>query len=407
MPVYRYIAQDIKGKEIKGTREASSADEVAMFLRESNLVAVSIYEKVGIDFSQLLSVQIGGVPLRERVVFVKQFSTMLSAGLPLIQAMDILVQQTENKALKTKLAKVYKDVASGISLSEAFKKDKSIFNNVQINLLAAGEKSGNLNEIMLRIAEDLEKSRQLRGKIVGALIYPIILLVVLTFVVVAMLVFMVPAVSDLYKEFGSEAQLPWVTQVLVALSGFLTSSFGSITVLAIVLFVVIGFRYYRATPAGNLATDKWLLKMPIFGNLQQKIQLVQFTRLLSLLLQSGVPIVDALEIIASAMSNKVFTNAIKNAAVQVAKGNPITIPLAREEVFPLMLLKMLATGEETGKLDQVSGDMSKFYEQEVNEITANLTKLMEPVIMVLVGGAVAFLALAIYLPIYQLGQLAT
>lgn len=403
MPLYGYTATDRKGKTVTGKQEAPNSDAVAGFLHDKGLVVVEVNELIGIDFQQILSAQVGGVPLADRVIFAKQLSTMLSAGLPLIQALEILVQQTENKSLRKKLDKVYKDVSSGISLSEAFRKDQTMFSPVQLNLLVAGEQSGNLNEIMQKVAEDLEKSKQLRGKIVGALIYPIVLFVVMAIVVAAMLVFMIPAVKDLFGD----NELPWVTQVLVNLSAFVTSPFGVTLMVSVFAFVFGASRYYRSTKEGRRATDRWLLKVPVFGTLIGKIQLAEFCRLLSMLLQSGLPIVDVLNIIADALSNTAYSDVVRSAAIQVAKGNSLTIPLAKNEVFPLILLKMLATGEETGKLDQVAADMGRFYENEVNDITANLSKAMEPVIMVLVGFVVAFLAFAIYLPIYQLGTIVT
>lgn len=406
MALYNYVAADARGRKITGKREASSPEELVNFLHEKNLVVVSVRENIGLRFRELLNLQIGGVPLKERLVFTKQLGTMLAAGLPLIQALEILVQQTENKALQRKLSNIYKDVASGNRLSEAFRKEKTMFNETQINLLIAGEDSGNLNELLLKIAEDLDKNKKLRGRLIGALIYPVILLLALVGVLAVMLIFMIPAVSNLYSEFGAES-LPWITTLLISLSNFLTNPVGMISILAVIITAVVAFRYYRITPEGHYQTDKLLLKIPVFGNLVAKVQLAQFCRLLGLLLQSGVPIVTSLETIANALSNRVFSDLVRDAAIQVAKGNPLSTQLARVEgAFPMVLLKMLATGEETGKLDQVSTDMAKFYEQEVEEITSNLSKLMEPIILILVGGAVAVMALAIYLPIYQLGDLA-
>lgn len=402
---FRYVATDPTGRRVEGKREASSRDDVASFLQEKNMVVISIEDTLGLDWEQLASFQIGGVPLAERVVFVKQLATMLSTGLPLIQALNILVEQTENISLKNKLQRVYQDVASGIPLSEAFRKEDTVFNQVQINLIVAGEKSGNLNEMMEKIAIDLEKSKDLRSRIVGALIYPAILMIVLVVVVAVMLIFMIPSVESLYKDFGAE-DLPFVTQILVDLSNFITSPAGAIGVIGSVFFLYFSFRYLYSTPRGRRQIDKFLLQIPVFGSLQTKVNLAQFNRLLSLLLQSGVSIVEALQIVANAVGNTAFSDLLRDAAVQVSKGNSLTLPLSKGDVFPLMMLKMLATGEETGNLDRVTQDMGDYYDKEVDEITKNLTKLMEPLIMVLVGGVVAFLAVAIYLPIYQLGQFA-
>ncbi len=404
---FRYVATDSKGRKIEGKREAASREDVAAFLQERNMTVISIEDTLGLDWQQISSFQIGGVPLAERVVFVKQLSTMLKTGLPIIQALTILIEQTENVSLKNKLQRVYQDVASGIPLSEAFRKEDTIFNEVQINLIIAGEKSGNLNEMMSKIAVDLEKSKDLRSKVVGALIYPIILLIVLVAVVAVMLIFMIPSVEALYEDFGA-AELPWITQFLVSLSDFVTSPSGAFSIVGGFVFIFFSFRYYYSTQQGRRQIDKLLLKVPIFGPLQQKVNLAEFNRLISLLLQSGVSIVEALNIVAKALSNTSFSDLINDAAIQVSKGNSLTLPLSKDEdVFPLMMLKMLATGEETGNLDTVTADMGNYYDKEVDETTKNLTKLMEPLIMVLVGGVVAFLAIAIYLPIYQLGQFAT
>ncbi len=403
MTKFTYEAATKKGKRVKGTREAKSRDEVARSLHSQELVVISISESIGIDFSKLGSVQIGGVPLKEKVIFSKQLSTMLAAGLPLIQALDILVKQTENQSLQLKLQNIYNDVEAGTSLSEAFMKESSIFNEIQINLLVAGEQSGKLNEVMAQIAEDMEKSQQLRSKILGAMIYPVIIFVVMIVVLAVMLVFMIPSVKDLYSEFGVD-ELPGITQALVNVSDAVTQPAGIVIILSLSIFGFLGFRYYYSTEAGRRVIDKVLLRVPIFGSLNRKIQLSQFNRLFSMLLRSGVPIVNSLQIVAKAMGNKTFEDIIIEASKEVIKGNSITIPLAKDEVFPLIMLKMLATGEETGKMDQVTYDMGKFYEAEVEEITNNLTKLMEPIILLTVGLLVGFMAVSIYLPLYQIGQ---
>lgn len=403
MPTFKYIATSKQGKKITGEREAETREEVASFLHDQDLVVLRVDQSVGIDWKKLFSLQIGGVPLAEKVIFAKQLATMLSAGLPILQALDILVQQTKNPSLKEKLSRVYKNVESGVSLSESFAKDSGMFNELQVNLLVAGEKSGNLNEVMIRIAEDLEKSKKLRSKIIGAMIYPIIIAVVMVVVIVMMMVFMVPAVKALYLDFGV-TELPWITQVLVTLSELFTSPVGIIVTVLLVVMGFVSYRYYASTPAGRRNLDRLLLKVPVFGPLTTKIQLTQFNHVLTMLIQSGVPILEALRIVANSLGNVMFREAIQYAAAEVLKGSPISIPLAKSEVFPLVMLKMIATGEETGKLDKVTADMALYYEAEVEETTSNLTKLMEPFILLVVGIMVGFMAVAIYLPLYSLGQ---
>ncbi len=403
MSIFNYEATTRQGKKVTGTRESENSDDVANFLHDQGLVVISINENVGIDFKKLSSIQVGGIPLAEKSIFVKQLSTMLSAGLPIIQALDILVQQTKNASLKEKLTKVYKSVESGTSLADAFQKDKTIFNDLQISLIVAGEKSGTLNEIMAQIAIDMEKAKSLRGKIVGAMIYPIIIFIVMGIVLVVMLVFMIPSVQSLYHDFGV-TQLPGVTQILVDLSATVTNPFFLIVAIISIVAIVLGGRYYYSTYQGRRVLDKLTLKIPIFGPLIGKVQITQFARLLSLLMKSGVPIVDALRTVANALGNSVFKDVVLSAADEVLKGNSIAVPLAKDNVFPLVMLKMIATGEETGKLDKVTADMAAYYEAEVDETTSNLTKLMEPFILLVVGVLVAFMAIAIYLPIYSIGQ---
>ncbi len=403
MPFYKYVATNKQGRKESGEMEAPSGSDVANILHDKGLVVVSIDEKLDLDLDSLLSIQIGGVPLAEKVIFVKQLATMLGAGLPLIQALNIMVQQTENKGMRTRLLAVYKSVESGNSLSESFKLEGTIFSDLQINLMQAGEKSGNLNEIMLKIAVDLEKSKNLKSKIIGALIYPIIILGVMIVVFILLIVFMVPSVRDLYADFGVD-ELPAVTQALVSLSDTLSNPVGiGITVLLIVA-AIFGFRYYYSTQGGRRVIDKLILRAPVFGNLNTKIQLSQFTRLLALLLQSGVPIVESLTTISNSMGNSLFQDALIFSAEEVQKGSSLSVPLAKSEIFPVIILKMIATGEETGKLDKICEDMSNYYETEVDELTSNLTKLMEPFILLIVGVGVGFIAVAIYLPLYSLGQ---
>lgn len=403
MPQFSYTATNKQGKKISGVQDAENRDQVANILHEQSLVIISIDEKIDVGLNQLLQMQIGGLPLSEKVIFVKQLSTMLTAGLPLLQALGTLVQQTENKGMRGRLLEVYKSVEAGSSLTDSFGKEGTIFSELHLSLIAAGEKSGTLNQIMNRIAIELEKAKNLRSKIIGALIYPVIIFLVMGIVFILLIVFMVPSVKDLYTDFGVD-ELPAITQFLVSLSEAITQPVGIIALLITVVSVVLGLRYYYSTPSGRKSIDGFYLKMPIFGDLNTKIQLAQFNRLLALLLESGVPIVESLKTIARSMGNKVFEDTINDAATEVLKGSALSVPLAKSKVFPLIMIKMISTGEETGKLDKISSDMSDYYETEVNDITANLTKLMEPLILLLVGVMVGFIAVAIYLPLYSLGQ---
>lgn len=406
MALYRYIAVNSKGVRVTGDRESDNESEVADYLHSQGLTIISVQEKIGLTFKMLSNTDIGGLPMKDKVILVKQLSTMSSAGIPLLQSLDILIQQTERDSLKLKLQDVYKLVQSGTPLSESFKKVGGIFNEVQINLLAAGEKSGNLTEILAKIAEDLEKTKNLRGKILGAMIYPVIIFVVMFVVLIVMLVFMIPQVKTLYESFGA-TELPFITQALVSFSEIVTSVFFMITAIVGIIVGFILYRYYNSTEGGKLFIDKVKLKIPVFGSLIQKVSIAEFCRLTALLIQSGLPILDVLQIVAKATGNSVFSSVLYRSREELIKGSSLSIAMAKfnkNNAYPLILIKIIATGEESGKLDQILSDMGKYYENEVEQITSNLTKLMEPFILIIAGGLVALLAVGIYLPMYQLGQ---
>lgn len=403
MANFNYVAFNQKGKRIAGKYESDTRDQVADYLHGQGLTVISINEDITESIKKLGSFQIGGIPIKERVIFAKQLSVMLSAGVPVLQALHILTEQSSNESIKDKLKVITAEVEAGNKLSDAFSRNQSFFNDVEVNLLAAGEKSGNLNQVLDKIADDLEKSKVIRGKIRGAMIYPAIILFVLVIVIGIVVVFMVPSVKSLYDDLGA-GELPAITQSLVTLSNILTQPLGIAITLTIAIFGFVGFRYYNRTPVGRHNIDKLILKMPVFGDLVGKVQISQFCRLLAMLIKSGVPIVESLNIVAKSMGNVLFREAIENAAKEVVKGTAISIPLSLNAVFPQILLKIIATGEDTGNLDNVLEDMGKFYAAEVDEITNNLTKLMEPLILLIVGGLVGFIAIAVYLPIYSLGQ---
>jgi type IV pilus assembly protein PilC len=404
MPIYSYQASKSTGEIVSGDKSGANKDEILAFLHAQDLMIIKVEEKLSINMVKFSSIQFGDVPINEKVILTRQLATMLGAGLPVTQAIEVLIQQqVKYPRLKQKLGEVYKDVQSGLTLSYAFSKAKIMFNEMQINLIAAGEKSGNLVEIMTRIADDMKKNAQLSGKIKGAMIYPIIIFVLIVVVVVVMMIFMIPAVTQLYKDFG-QTDLPMVTQILVNISNFMTNPIGAGILFATIVGASISYRAFRKTQRGRMITDEILLKLPVAGELVSKTEMLRVTRLLGMLLKSGIPIIDALNATASSLSTYQYQMAIKKAAIEVAKGVPISIPLAKSKVIPILAVKLIATGEQTGKLDSILHEVEMFYEDQVNEMTDNLTKLMEPLILIVAGGVVGFLAIAIYLPIYQLAN---
>jgi len=407
MSTFIYQAAKSSGEIVTGERNAGNKEEVVDFLHSQELMVIKVEEKISMALGRITNLQIGDVPVSEKVMITRQLATMLGAGLPVTQAIEVLIQQQVKFAnLKHKLGEVYTDVQSGLPMSFAFSKAGIIFNELQINLLAAGEKSGNLVEIMTSIADDMKKSSQLQGKIKGAMIYPIVIFITIIIVVIILMLFMIPAVSQLYKDFGQE-RLPPVTEFLVNVSNFLTNPFGAFFTFAVIAGSFISFRAFRRTQNGRKLTDEILLKLPVWGELTSKTEMLRMSRLLGMLLKSGIPIIDALNSTAMVLKTYQFQMTLKKAAIEVAKGVPISIPLAKSKVIPVLAVKLIATGEQTGKLDSILHEIESYYEDQVEEITSNLTKLMEPLILLIAGGVVGFLAVAIYLPIYQLATFVT
>lgn len=406
MAQFKYSVVNGQGQRINGVKEAESEAELTEYLYSQGYTIISIDEKIGIDLKALANTEIGGLPIGDRVILVKQLATMITAGIPLLQALDILIQQTEKESLKEKLQRIYKMVQAGTSLSDSFKREPGIFNEVQINLLAAGEKSGNLNEILQKIAIDLEKTKNLRSKILGAMIYPVIIFIVMGIVLAVMVLFMVPQVEQLYEGFG-ETELPFITQILVDFANLFSNPLTIVFLIIILIALFVLYKYYNSTTGGRFAIDRLKLKIPVFGNLIQKIEISEFCRLTSMLIESGIPILEVLDIVSKASGNVLFSSVLVKSKEELVKGQSLALSIAKYNkynVYPLILIKIIATGEESGKLDLILSDMGKFYENEVEQITSNLTKLMEPFILIVAGGMVALLAVGIYLPMYQLGQ---
>lgn len=407
MARFNYTVIDSTGNKITKKIESDSKDKLVSFLNSQGYTIISIHEEFFIDWKRITSSEIGGFPLKDRVLLFKQLSTMISAGVPIIQAIKILIDQAQKLGIKEKLEEIYKQIESGNSLAESLRKSKGLLSEVQINLIDAGEKSGNLTEMLLKVTEDLEKSKKLRGKITGALIYPAIIFIVLIVVMVVMIVFMVPQIKELYASFGS-SDLPFITSLLVSFGESITNPLTAVLLVLCMPLILVLYRIYISNIERKTNVDSIKLKVPIFGKLIQKIYLAEFCRVTAMLISSGVSIVDAIGTVSSTVPNQVIKNVFKKSQDDILKGSSFAVSLAKnntKEVIPEILIKIIATGEESGKIDQVLQDMSKFYEDEVDQISSNLTKLLEPFILVIVGGFVAFLAVAIYLPIYQVGNL--
>jgi type IV pilus assembly protein PilC len=402
MKKFKYLARDNTGKNIDGVIEARDTSAVADVLHDRGLIVVDIREEMKFDLQNLNQINIGGVPMKEKVVFMRQLSTMVSAGLPLTKALEILRQQAVNPYFKRVLEDVSESVQGGFSLSDSFRnQSEDVFDDVTMNLIEAGEESGNLDVILGRLATELEEKNSLSSKIKSAMIYPVIILIIIVAVVVIMMMVLVPSMADIYSEF--DAELPWATQLMISLSSiFLSYWWIALTVL---LVFVIGGKYFFDTPRGKRIKDKMILKIPIVGQIVTKMQLAQFTRILALLLSSGLSIIKSLELTASSLSNTLFREAVDEAKKEVEKGGSLAVPIARDENFPLIISQMIAVGEETGEMDTVLAKIAQYYKEEVNVATSNLSAVMEPALLILMGGAIGFIALAVYMPMFQLSEI--
>lgn len=396
MPEYNWEARTRTGEMRKGTMEAPSDAEVMSRLRAQQLSPVKVKKK-----PKEINLTIGtGVSIKDMILFSRQFATMLDAGLPLVQILEILSSQSENPHFRKILADVKGAVEGGASFSEALKRHPKVFDDLIVNLVAAGEAAGILDTIMNRIAVHIEKKARLARQIKGAMAYPSIILIVLVGMLFIMLGWIVPVFADMFASFGNEDALPAPTQFVIALSNGFVDRFPFIAGgLALVVGLVV--MTYR-NPKGRFFIHSLMLTLPIFGPVFRKIAVARFTRTLGTLLASGVPILDALDIVAKTAGNLVIEKAIRHARDKISEGKNMAEPLFESKVFPGMVVQMIGVGEQTGALDQMCNKIADFYEEEVDTAVAALTSMLEPLMMVLVGGVAGGILIAMYLPIFNI-----
>jgi type IV pilus assembly protein PilC len=398
MKRFKYSARDAKGKPVTGEVEAKDPQAVADILHDRGLLVVSVKEATGFNLEKLNEINIGGVPMKDKVVFMRQMSTMVGAGLPLSRALEIMTQQAANPLFKRVLKNVLESVQSGKTLADSFRQEEEVFDDITINLIEAGEESGNLEIVLEKLATELEEKDALTGKIKSAMIYPAIILVIIVAVIVLMMFVLVPAMADIYDDF--DAELPFITRFLMSMSEFFINYWWALIVGGLVLF--IGGKFYLDSPGGKRTFDKIVLKIPVIGEIVAKMQISQFTRILSLLLGSGLSIIKAIELTADSLSNTMFKETLMDAKDEVEKGGPLAIPIARSEYYPLLVSSMVAVGEETGEMDTVLAKVAEYYKAEVDTATGNLSTILEPVFLVVMGVAIGFIALGVYMPMFQL-----
>ena len=392
MPIFTYTARATNGDLKTATIEAASRDAVIAQLRKMRLAVVKI------DENAQKSTKKGSIKIRDIVVFTRQFSTMVNAGLPLVQALDILAKQTENKTLSSVTRQVMFDVESGYTLADSMAKHPRAFTSLYTNMVAAGEAGGILDVILNRLATFLEKNDKLIRKVKGAMIYPSSILAVAVGAIAILLIFVIPTFEDMFSAVG--VPLPFPTRIVIGMSKGLQSYWWAIIAFFVGAFFMLK-RYY-ASPKGKLAIDRLLLKMPILGDVLRKSSVSRFTRTLGTLIASGVSILEGLEITARTAGNRVVQDAIMASRASIAGGETIAAPLSKSGVFPPMVISMISVGESTGGLDEMLSKIADFYDDEVDAAVGGLLSLLEPMMIVFLGIAVGGMIMAMYLPIFDM-----
>ncbi len=400
MAVFTWEGMKKTGEVVKGNIDAQSESAVIALLRQQDIRPINVKEKkAAFDFGKLniFKEKVGG---KELSIFTRQFATMIDAGLPLVQCLDILGGQQENKTFQKTIKDLKTSIEGGSTFAAALKKHPDVFDSLYSNLVAAGEVGGMLDAILARLATYIEKAEKLKGRVKGAMIYPVVVLSVAAGAVSILLLFVIPVFAKMFGDIG--AALPAPTQFVMDLSSFLKHYI--IYIIIGIVAIIVAVRSYYRTGNGKLVIDGLLLKMPVFGDIIRKNAVARFSRTLSTMMSSGVPIMDGLEIVARTSGNQVVENAIMKARESIAAGKTIAEPLAQTKVFPGMVVQMISVGEATGNMDAMLSKIADFYDEEVDSAVANMTALIEPIMIVFLGVIIGGLVVAMYLPIFKIAS---
>ncbi len=395
MTYYKYKGTNKKGEIVKGLLEADDEKSAQQALYAQNIKADEIKK----DWTRI---ELGAqkITSKDMVVFTRQFSTMISAGLSIIQSLDILGANAENPSFRRVIRKIKQAVEEGKSLSDALREHNNVFDNLYVNLVAAGEVGGILDTILDRLAAFLEKNDKIVKKIKGALSYPIIIMVVVVGLISVMMVFVIPTFAAMFQGQGKD--LPGITKMIVDISDWFRAN---IIIMGIIAAgIIIGFKILMKNPQAQYTFDKVALASPVFGDLIKKTAVARFTRTLGTLLSSGVPLVDGLLVVSSTAGNQVIENGIKYVRDRVIEGQDMTTPLVAAKIFPQMVVSMIGVGEATGAMDTMLAKIADFYDDEVDVAVGNLTAMLEPIMMVIIGGVVGTVMVAMYLPMFKMGE---
>jgi type IV pilus assembly protein PilC len=395
MSVFVWEGKLANGSIKKGEIEATDKAAAALILKRQRIVPTKLKAK-----PKNISLFEQKIKTREIVIFTRQFSTMINAGLPLVQCLDILSSQQPNPSFKKVTSQIKGDVEGGSTFADALSKHPKVFDSLYVNLVAAGEVGGVLDTVLNRLAVYMEKNEALKNKVKGAMTYPIIVLCVAFGVVAVLMIFVIPTFSDMFKQFGSS--LPAPTQFIVNLSAFFRNFWWAMV--GFIIAFIVGFKWVRTQEKGRFYTDKMMLRLPVFGSLIRKVAVAKFTRTLGTMISSGVPIMDGLEITSKTAGNMIIENAIRTVRTAISEGRTMSDPLEQTGLFPGMVVQMIAVGEATGAMDQMLGKIADFYDEEVDTAVEALTSALEPMLMVFLGGIIGFVVVAMYLPIFKMAS---
>lgn len=400
---YAYKVRDHSGKVLTGSLDADNTALVANRLREMGYTPISIDKKAGPGVKREIAIPgiSNRVSLKEIAVFSRQFATMVNSGLTLLRSLSILSTQTTNQQLRTVIDQLRSDIESGSSLSQAMGRHPKQFNHLYVSMIRAGETGGSLDRTLEELATTIEKQVELRGKVRSAMTYPIAVLALVCLILSAMLLFIVPIFKKMYTSLGGK--LPTPTLLLVDISNIAIHGFPF--VVAAVVALVFVYKRWVKTPAGKMARDRLVLKIPVFGGLARKTAMARFSATFSTLLSSGVPLLESLEIVSDTVSNAVVAKAVHAISDGAKRGEPMARPLQEHPVFPPMVTQMMAVGDETGALDSLLRKVAKFYEDEVERTVDALTSILEPLLIVVLGGAVGAMVISLYLPMFDIIKL--
>lgn len=396
MAEFTYKAKDVQGDNHSGDIQSPDLHSAATTLRKKGLIVISITPK-GVPASRFLSRILNRVSFTDLVIMTRQLATMISAGLVLSEAIDILQEQQNNKTFKKALAEISSDIKGGLTLAQSLSRHPDIFPHLYVNLVKSGEASGKLDGVLLQMADGLEKDREFQARVKSAMIYPTVVLSMMVVVIIIMMIFVIPKLVALYQQ--STIDLPLPTKILIASSNlFIHFWWLGIIIIGASIFAI---KRWNNTPEGNMALGRLILKMPIIGRIVSNVTLTNFNRTFGLLTSAGIPLLESIGIVSELTDNPVFRQALKDAYSGVEKGLPFSA-LLTNSVFPKIVSQMIRVGEETGKVDEVFFKLADYFESESDHLVKNLTVAIEPVVLIILGIGVAFLVLSIILPIYKL-----